>query len=79
MAKRAREVARAQKQADKLEKRQARSEEAPPEPVDEDALMEEYAQLAERWSNDQIAEAEFEEERSRIFTELGIIRSDEEE
>jgi uncharacterized protein YjbK len=78
MAKRAREVAKAQKQALKQEKRQARAEEDVPVQVDEEALMEEFARLAELRSEDRITDDDFESERVRIFTELGIIRSEEE-
>lgn len=72
MAKRRRELARQEKQALKQEKREARAEEPTPEPVDEGALMEQFARLSERFASDQITEADYNEERIRIFSELGI-------
>lgn len=74
MTKRARERTRQEKQEAKKEKKDARSEDETvvlPE-VDESALMEEFARLSERYSSDQISEADYSSERHRIFVELGI-------
>jgi hypothetical protein len=71
--KRAREKARQDKKEAKRERRAAQqSEEDASEPVDEQALMEEFARLSERHDADQISTARYEEERHRIFVELGI-------
>lgn len=75
--KRARERARQEKKEAKREKADARkSEETPVEPVSESALMEEFAQLSERHATDQISTADYEEEKRRIFIELGIETED---
>lgn len=73
MNKRARERAREEKKEAKQEKREARSEElsAAPE-IDEAALMNEFARLSERFSANQLSKSEYDEERRRIFEELGI-------
>jgi hypothetical protein len=73
MAKRAREVSRQEKQASKREKRDARSEDKVSLPEKhEDALMEEFARLSERYSAKQITGSEYASERLRIFSELGL-------
>jgi len=71
--KRARERARQEKKEAKKEKADARkSDEAPAEPVSESALMEEFARVSELHAANQISAADYEDERRRIFTELGI-------
>lgn len=73
MNKRARERARQEKQEAKQEKRESRAEELAAAPViDEAALMDEFARLSERYGADQLSKSEYEEERRRIFEELGI-------
>jgi len=73
MTKRARELSRQEKQANKKEKRDARSEDRTALPAtDENALMEEFARLSERYSSEQISETEYTSERRRIFDELGL-------
>lgn len=69
--KRARENARREKQEAKRERRlNAPDSEAPP--VDQDALMEEYAKLNARFEANELTPTEFATERDRIFEELGI-------
>lgn len=71
--KRQRERARQEKQAAKREKRLARSDEEPQEPeVDEEPLMEEFARLSQSYEEGRVTQERYEEERQRIFTELGI-------
>ncbi|HEX6221351.1 MAG TPA: hypothetical protein VF115_09670, partial [Acidimicrobiia bacterium] len=71
--KRAREKARQDKQEAKRERRAARDAEDPSsDSVDEQALMEQFAQLSERHEADQISTQQYAEERHRIFVELGI-------
>lgn len=71
--KRQRERARQEKQAIKREKRQSRSNEGDEEPVvDETRLMEEFARLSEDFENNVITQAQYDEERHRIFVKLGI-------
>jgi hypothetical protein len=71
--KRAREKARQDKQEAKRERRAARETEEPSiNPRDEQALMEEFAQLSERHEANQISTKQYEDERHRIFVELGI-------
>jgi hypothetical protein len=73
--KRAREKARQEKQAEKREKRHSSSSSSDDESVsraEEDALMQEFAQLSERFEAGQISADEFNEERERIFGELGL-------
>jgi hypothetical protein len=72
--KRAREKARQDKKEAKRERQQSREanpevEEAAP---DEQALMEEFARLSERYETNQISTEIYDEERRRIFAELGI-------
>ena len=71
--KRARERARQEKQADKREKRQTSTSDGENvSKADETALMEEFAQLSARLEADQITMDTFNEERERIFGELGL-------
>lgn len=71
--KRAREKARQDKKEAKKERVEARkAEEAAEEPVAEDALMEEFARLSELHEANRITTEKYEEERERIFSELGI-------
>ena len=75
MAKRARERARLEKQAAKRERRQGGSSEEVTDPVDapdEDALLEEFRVLSERHAEGQVPQDQFDQERHRIFVELGI-------
>jgi hypothetical protein len=71
--KRAREKARQEKQAEKREKRQsANPDDENVSEAQETALMEEFAQLSARLEADQITTDKFNEERERIFGELGL-------
>lgn len=71
--KRAREKARQEKKAEKKARREARSAEGDDlDRADENALMEEFATLSERFEANEISAAEFNEERHRIFAELGL-------
>jgi hypothetical protein len=71
--KRAREKARQDKREAKREKTLARkSEDQPSESVPEQALMEEFARLSELYEANRISAQAYEEERARIFSELGI-------
>ena len=74
MAKRARERARLEKQAAKRERRQGGSEPAaePEDAPDEGALMEEFRVLSERHAAGQTDQDSYDQERHRIFVELGI-------
>jgi len=73
--KRAKEKARMEKQAAKRERRATRStadEDETATDVDEKALWEEYAHLSERHASKKISFDRYDEERTRILTELGI-------
>jgi hypothetical protein len=70
--KRAKERARQEKQADKRAKRRSPSDTDDVSRSEEDALMEEFASLNARLEADQITTDEFNEERERIFGELGL-------
>ncbi len=71
--KRAREKARQEKQAEKREKRQSSTQDDENvSKAEENALMEEFASLSARFEADQITTDEFNEERDRIFGELGL-------
>lgn len=70
--KRAREKARQDKQEEKRAKRQARSSDDDVSRADEDALMQEFARLSARYEADEISLESFNEERHRIFVELGL-------
>lgn len=71
--KRAREKSRQDKKEAKRERQEARqTDEDTIEPADEQALMEEFARLSERHDASQITTAVYEQERHRIFVELGI-------
>jgi len=74
MAKRARERARKTKQDAKRERRHStsRSDVNPEDAPDEGALMEEFRLLSERHAAGHIAKAFYDQERHRIFGELGI-------
>ena len=73
VAKRARERGRLEKQEAKKERREARSAESTSiSAEDESALMEEFARLSEQYSDGHITEARYNEERTRIFEELGV-------
>ena len=75
--KRAREKARQEKQDAKRMKRQARSGEEQAISVDSaDALMEEFARLSAQYEASQLTEVQFNTERDRIFTALGIAPED---
>jgi hypothetical protein len=69
--KRARENARREKQEAKRERRLNTPDSDAPA-VDQDALMEEYAQLSARFEANELTPTEFATERDRIFEELGI-------
>ena len=71
--KRAREKTRQEKQAAKREKRHSSSsDDETVTKSEETALMEEFASLSARLESDQITSDEFNEERERIFGELGL-------
>lgn len=72
--KRAREKARQEKKAEKKARREARSSEGGDDldRADEDALMEQFAKLSQRFEAGEITEQRFSEERHRIFVELGL-------
>ncbi|HEU4320953.1 MAG TPA: hypothetical protein VFS66_12845 [Acidimicrobiia bacterium] len=71
--KRAREKARQDKQAEKREKRQSSvDDDENVTKAEETALMEQFASLSERLEVGQITPDEFNEERERIFGELGL-------
>ena len=74
MAKRARERARLEKQAEKRQRRQAAAEAAAnaPDPPDESALMEEFRVLSEGHAAGRVGDEAYAQERHRIFVELGI-------
>ncbi len=74
MAKRARERARKAQQDAKRERRHAASRAAvnPEDARDEAQLMEEFRLLSERNAAGQIAKDFYDQERHRIFGELGI-------
>ena len=71
--KRAREKARQEKKEAKRERAISRKSDADgDEPVPETALMEEFARLSELHEANRISAADYEKERQRIFSELGI-------
>lgn len=71
--KRAREKARQVRQAEKREKRQSSpQDDENVSKAEENALLEEFASLSARLEADQITTDEFNEERDRIFGELGL-------
>lgn len=73
--KRAREKIREEKKAAKRAKRELEdpaNEETTTSRAEEDALMQEYAMLSARFEADQISIERYNEERHRIFVELGI-------
>jgi hypothetical protein len=73
MAKRARERNRQAKQAAKQARRDAPSEEVEGlSAANETALMEEFAALSARYEAKTVSHEAFEQERHRIFVELGI-------
>lgn len=74
MAKRAREHARKERQEAKRERRRAATNDGadPADSTDEDRLLEEFRLLSEGHAAGRIGPARFEEERTRILTELGI-------
>jgi seryl-tRNA synthetase len=78
MAKRAREKARMERQAAKRERRESAAAAAADrgEGPDEDALMEEFRELSERHAAGRVAEDVYNQERHRIFVELGIETED---
>ena len=71
--KRAREKARQEKQEEKRAKRRSgSSDEDEVSRAEEDALMQEFARLSARYEADEISPEVFNEERHRIFVELGL-------
>lgn len=71
--KRAREKARQEKQDAKREKRQSRAgDDNDVTKAEENALMEQFASLSARLEAGQVSIDEFNEERERIFGELGL-------
>jgi hypothetical protein len=78
MAKRSRELARQQKREDKQERQEARTEAATRlAPDDEALLLEEFANLNDRYAADLVSQSHFAEERHRILVALGIETSEE--
>jgi hypothetical protein len=75
--KRAREKARQDKQEAKRENKLGRSlDETTSPPVDEEALMEEFARLSASYQANRVSEQHYNTERQRIFAELGIEAED---
>ena len=71
--KRAREKARQEKQEAKRARRHSRSTETSNQPnPNEEALMEEFARLSAQYEAGQMSEADYSDQRRRIFAELGI-------
>ena len=70
--KRAREKARQDKQAEKRDKRLSSSDDENVSKAEENALMEEFAALSARLESEQVTVKEFNEERERIFGQLGL-------
>ena len=71
--KRAREKARQDKQAEKRDKRlSSLSDDENVSKAEENALMEEFAALSARLESEQVTVKEFNEERERIFGQLGL-------
>lgn len=71
--KRAREKARQEKQEAKRARRQASSEaDEDVSRAEEDVLMAQFAKLSERLEAEEISVQRFNEERERIFGELGL-------
>jgi len=72
--KRARELKRQTRAANKRERREDRDgAEIESAPVDEDALMARYGELGKSREAGEIDEATFEQERLAIFMELGLV------
>ncbi len=75
--KRAREKARQEKQEEKRAARQAADDSDPGlSRAQEDRLMQQFATLSARFEADEIPADRFEEERHRIFVELGLESDD---
>lgn len=71
--KRAREKARQDKKEAKRERALSRKSDAEDdEPVAETELMEEFARLSQLHDENRITTGEYEKERQRIFSELGL-------
>ena len=71
--KRAREKARQEKQEEKRLKRQSSSpDDDSVGKAEETALMEEFASLNERFESGRISPEDFNDERDRIFEQLGL-------
>ena len=72
--KRARELKRQTRAANKRDRREEREDgDVEPAAVDEDALMARYGELSQRREVGEIDEESFEQERLAIFQELGLI------
>ncbi|MFW2339460.1 MAG: hypothetical protein ACN4GK_05370 [Acidimicrobiia bacterium] len=77
MAKRARERARQERQEEKRLRRESIAEAtATQDAPNEDALMEEFRLLSERRAAGNLSDDLYEEERHRIFVELGLETDD---
>lgn len=77
MAKRARERARQERQEEKRLRRESIAEAtATQDAPNEDALMEEFRLLSERRAAGNLSNDLYEEERHRIFVELGLETDD---
>ena len=73
VAKRARERARLAKRQAKQEKRQARANDASKLPAtSEAALLQAFAQLSADYEANAVSQDDYNAERSRILTELGV-------
>ena len=76
--KRARELKRQTRAANKRERREERDDTGIESPaVDEDALMARYGELSKHREAGEIDEATFEQERLAIFLELGLVTAGE--
>jgi hypothetical protein len=77
MAKRARERARQERQEEKRLRRESIAETTVTQDApNEDALMEEFRLLSERRAAGNLSDDLYEEERHRIFVELGLETDD---
>ena len=77
MAKRARERARQERQEEKRLRRESIAEAtATQDAPNEDALMEEFRLLSERRAAGNLSDDLYEDERHRIFVELGLETDD---
>lgn len=74
--KRAREKARLEKQEEKRAKRAESTDDEALSRAEEDSLMQEFASLSARYEADQVSDERYNQERHRIFVELGLEEDD---